>query len=123
MSKIPRTVLSSVVGVLALAALVALPACNAATPTATATEPDCEVNNTAKVTFENRSGTSKTYSVLWDGLTTATLGPGEKSGQKTVAAGIPHTLLFKVSNTGAVACNLSTPTPAQCSSHTYWCTN
>jgi hypothetical protein len=121
MSKIRRTALSGVVGVLALAALVALPACNAMSPTAT--EADCKTNNTAKVTFENRSATSKTYSVLWDGLTTATLGPGEKSDERTVAAGIPHMLLFKVSNTGATACTLSTPTPAQCSSNSYWCTN
>jgi len=81
----------------------------------------CEANNTAKVRFMNKTGTSQTYSVLWDGSVITTLGPGATSEYYTVAAGT-HTLHFKIANSTAEACTPSTPNLAVCSSMDYWCT-
>ncbi len=81
----------------------------------------CETNNTATVKFENRSNTNTTYDIIWDGSKVATVVPGSTSEAFTVSA-VQHTMLFKVTNTNTVACNESTPTPAQCSEHIYWCT-
>ncbi len=88
--------------------------------TKTTTQP-CVTNNTATVKFENRSNTNTTYDIIWDGLKIATVVPGSTSSSFTVSA-VQHTLTFKVTNTNTVACNESTPTPAQCSDHIYWCT-
>lgn len=82
---------------------------------------NCEVNNTAIVTFSNKSASS-TYAVLWDGSIITTLAPGETSESYTVSAGIQHTLLFRYSNSTTAACSQSTPTLAQCSSINYFCT-
>lgn len=81
----------------------------------------CEANNTAQVRFQNKTGTSQTYSVLWDGSVITTLGPGATSDYYTVAAG-EHTLHFKIANTGNEACTQSTPNLAVCSTMEYWCT-
>ena len=81
-------------------------------------DPPCQQNNTASVTFENRSNSS-TYDVIWDGSRIGSIGPGA-SISRTVAAG-QHTLVFKFSNTSNNACSQSTPNPAQCSSQTYSC--
>lgn len=81
----------------------------------------CEANNTAKVRFINKTGTSQTYSVIWDGSTITTIGPGATSDYFTVAAG-QHTLLFKIANSSQEACSISTPNLAVCSSMEYWCT-
>lgn len=82
----------------------------------------CEVNNTAKVRFQNKTGTSLTYEVVWDGSTLTTLAPGSTSEYYTVAAG-SHTLHFKIANSGGQeACTQSAPVLAQCSSMEYWCT-
>jgi hypothetical protein len=90
-------------------------------PTPTPVVPACQKNNTATITFENRSTSNATYTVLWDGSTWTTLAPTVKSQEYTVAASIQHTLVFRVSNTGSNACTPSTPTLAQCSSSSYWC--
>jgi len=118
MFRIPRTVLSVVA---VLAALSALLGCNALSPTSLSS--DCEQNNTASVAFENRSTSSKTYTVIWDGSNLETLAPGVKGEKHTVAAGVQHVLVFRVSNTSQNACSPSMPTPAQCSSTSYWCDN
>ncbi|MCB0696041.1 MAG: calcium-binding EGF-like domain-containing protein [Chitinophagaceae bacterium] len=81
----------------------------------------CEANNTASVRFINKTGTSQTYSVVWDGSVITTLGPGATSEYYTVAAG-QHTLHFMISNSGTEACTQSTPNLAVCSSMEYWCT-
>lgn len=81
----------------------------------------CEANKTAKVRFMNKTGTSQTYSVVWDGSVITTLGPGATSEYYTVTAGL-HTLHFMISNTGTEACTESTPTLVACSSMEYWCT-
>jgi len=82
----------------------------------------CEANNTAQVRFSNRTGSSKTYSVLWDGSVITTLGPGAVSDYYTVAAGA-HTLHFMVANSSSEACTQSTPNLAVCETMEYWCTN
>jgi hypothetical protein len=82
----------------------------------------CEANNTAQVRFQNKTGASKTYSVVWDGSTLTTLAPGATSEYYTVAAGT-HTLHFMYANTTTEACTQSSPVLAVCSSMEYWCTN
>lgn len=90
-------------------------------PTTPAT-PACETNNTAKVTFENRSNTNTTYDIIWDGSKRTTVTSGAKSSTYTEAAGVNHTLVFKITNTNTEACTPSSPTLAQCTSQTFWCT-
>ncbi len=81
----------------------------------------CEANKTAKVRFQNKTGTSQTYTVLWDGSVLTTLSPGSTSDYYTVAAG-QHTLHFMIANTSNEACTQSTPVLVMCSSMEYWCT-
>lgn len=81
----------------------------------------CEVNNTARVRFTNKTGTSLTYSVVWDGSTLTTIGPGATTDYYTVSAG-PHTLHFMIANSTNEACTISTPVLTQCFDHEYWCT-
>jgi hypothetical protein len=81
----------------------------------------CEANQTAQVRFVNKTGTSQTYSVLWDGSVITTVAPGATSSYYTVAAG-QHTLLFKIANSNTEACTQSTPVLLACSSMEYWCT-
>jgi len=92
------------------------------TPTAPTVQA-CETNNTAEVKFQNKSNSNKTYDIIWDGSKTTTVAPGATSSTSTVAAGVQHTLVFKITNTSTDACTPSTPTPAKCTSHTYSCTN
>ncbi len=91
-------------------------------PTAPAL-PQCQVNNTAQVTFQDRSASNRTYDVIWDGSRLTTVAPSQTSSAFTVAAGTQHTLVFKFTNTNVDACTPSTPTLSQCSSETYWCTS
>jgi hypothetical protein len=82
----------------------------------------CEANNTAKVRFINKTGTSLTYEVLWDGSVLTTLAPGATSEYYTVAAG-EHKLHFKIANSGGQeACTQSSPVLVVCGSWEYWCT-
>ena len=125
MSKTLRTLLSGtgVAFILAVGALVVSAACGASpSEPSEPAKPLCQVNNTATVTFENRSANNSTYAVVWDGSTWTTLAPSVKSAEFTVAAGIQHTLTFKIANSSNNACTTSTPTLAQCSSNNYWCT-
>ena len=97
--------------------------CSGTQPTPTSPSsvvPACRTNNTATVTFENRSA-NRTYDILWDNARVTTLGPGVTSPSFSVAAGVQHTLEFRVSNTTTLACTRSTPTLAQCSGHTLSC--
>ena len=80
----------------------------------------CEVNNTARVRFQNKTGSSLTYSVVWDGSTLTTLAPGQTSDYYTVAAA-QHTLHFMVANSTQEACTQSSPVLTQCMDHEYWC--
>ncbi len=128
MSKILRTLLSGV-GVAAVISVLMSVACGSAdsTPTqptkpTTPSVPACQLNNTATVTFENRSSSNTTYSLIWDGSTLTTLAPSVKSESYTVAAGVQHTMVFRIANSSNNACTPSTPTLAQCTSSTYWCT-
>ena len=96
------------------------------TPTSTAinfppvTVSACQANNTALVSFQNRS-TTVTLDVIWDGAKTFTLTPNQTSAGSTVAAGVQHTLRFQVTNTLVVFCAQGTPTLARCESQTYVC--
>jgi hypothetical protein len=81
----------------------------------------CEANNTAQVRFSNKTGTSLTYSVVWDGSTLTTIGPGSTSDYYTVAAGT-HTLHFMIANSSNEACTISSPVLAVCDAEEYWCT-
>ena len=112
----------SVVAVVGLT-LVA-PACSGSNPILTAptspVTPSCQTNNTALVSFENRSP-STMMDILWDGAKIATLGGGTVSPQMTTAAGVPHTLRFQITNTAQLACSQDTPTLAQCSSTKAFC--
>ncbi len=122
-----RTVLSGgiLASALAVAFLLISSACGSTNSSSTPTAPSapaCQVNNTATVSFENRSTSNTTYSVVWDGSTKTTLAPSVKSDAYTVAAGVQHTLVFRIANSANNACSPSTPTLAQCSSQTYWCT-
>lgn len=109
------------VGAAGLIALVGIalalgPGCDVKNPLAS----DCSSNNTASISFGNRSNNS-TYTIIWDGATKATIGPGQTSAPFDAAAGVAHTLLFRFSNTSTTACSASSPVPAQCSSPVYSC--
>jgi hypothetical protein len=81
----------------------------------------CQANDTANVAFGNRS-TSTTQDVVWDGFAVGTLIPGQTSTPPlTVAAGVPHTLIFRIANTSTIACAYLTVVPAQCSTPVYTC--
>jgi hypothetical protein len=81
----------------------------------------CEEENTARVRFENKSGTSLTYTVVWDGVTMTTLSPGSVSEYFTVAAG-QHTMHFMIANSTNEACTVSEPVLLVCKDHSYYCT-
>jgi len=101
--------------------LIGLFACqNANTPEAPEVK-DCVKYNTATIQFENRSVTNRTYDVVWDGVHIATIGPWEKTQVFTVAAG-EHTMTFKVSNSGKLACTTAYPVLQQCGVYSYFCT-
>lgn len=80
----------------------------------------CETNNTASVSFSNRSAATPQY-IVWDGNRVATLTPGQTSDPITVAASVAHTLQFMNANTGTGACSISYPIPSQCATALYWC--
>jgi hypothetical protein len=83
----------------------------------------CQTNNTADVSFQNNSTTSKSYDVIWDGSRVeSNLAPGATSAVHTQAAG-SHTLEFHVAGTQTNACSPASPNIAQCSTHTYSCNN
>ncbi len=84
--------------------------------------PACQTNNTATAYFQNRSSSNLTYDIIWDGTRLASVSPGQDSAVFTFAAGVPHSLAFRLTNTSSNACSPSTPTLAQCSNMFYSCT-
>jgi hypothetical protein len=104
-------------------AAAAAAACTGATPRRDPTPPPaCQTNNTATVSFSNKSNSHSTYTVVWDGVALASVAPGQSSVSCTESAGVAHTLQFKFSNSNAAACNVSAPTLAQCTSQGFSCT-
>jgi len=119
-----RILLSGVLVAGPLAALALSLACTnsptSSTPTTTLAA--CQLDNSAKVTFENRSTTNRTYDVVWDGSKRATVAPTQKSSAFTEQAGVTHSLQFKFTNTGQAACTLSHPILVVCTTVNYSCT-
>jgi hypothetical protein len=83
--------------------------------------PACEQNNTATITFENRSVNNYSMDVMWDGVRITTLGPWQKSDVFTVSAG-QHTMAFKISNSSRLACTIAYPVLVRCTAYAYFCT-
>ncbi len=81
----------------------------------------CAANNTAQISYSNRSA-NKTYNIILDGVLVTSLTQGQTSDYYTVAAG-SHTLEFRYANSTDNACTPSTPNLAQCSSMVYSCGN
>lgn len=85
--------------------------------------PACRTNNTASVSFGNRSATTA-HDVYWDGFRLFTLTPGQTSDPITVAAGVTHRLQPMIANTDdfdAIACNGSNHVLSQCERRTITC--
>jgi len=111
-----------ITAVLAAVTIVSLPACSGSLSTLTApTEPGCQTGNTATVYFESRSVSNRTYDILLDGSQVAAVGPAQNSNLFVVAAGVQHTVLFRLSNTGIAACAELTPVFAQCANQIVGC--
>ncbi len=109
-----------------LAAVVMSLACSTTSPvepiTPTTTLAACRSNNSATVTFENRSASNRSYDVLWDGSRLMTLAPTQKSAEYTAQAGVTHSLEFRVTNSSQSACTTSNPILVVCNTYNYWCT-
>jgi len=112
----------AIAALLSLSLSLVLISCSESPSTPTPAVQACVTNNSAQITFENRY-TSQSIDVIWDGskLTLSPLGPGVKSSEVTVSAGVSHTLLFRVAGTSTVACSQSSPNLSQCSSYNYYC--
>ncbi|MCA1559471.1 MAG: carboxypeptidase-like regulatory domain-containing protein [Acidobacteria bacterium] len=85
--------------------------------------PACRTNNTASVSFGNRSATTA-HDVYWDGFLLFTLTPGQTSDPITVAALLQHTLQPMIANSDdfdAIACNRSTHILSPCERSTITC--
>ena len=85
--------------------------------------PACRTNNTASVSFGNRSATTA-HDVYWDGFLLFTLTPGQTSDPITVAAGVTYSLQPMIANTDdfdAIACNGSRHSFSQCERRTITC--
>lgn len=82
--------------------------------------PACQANNTASVSFGNRSANT-TQDIFWDGLRVATITPGQNSNPITAAAGVAHNMQFRITNTTLLACAVSAPIPVQCDTPLYTC--
>jgi hypothetical protein len=83
-------------------------------------DPACERNQTAVVSFKNNSSRRYDYDIIWDGQKLPSVLYRTVSNSYTFKTG-SHTLIFKVKNTNTVACTLSNPVLAQCSSPTFSC--
>lgn len=80
---------------------------------------DCDQNHTATVVFTNKSVSHRTFNIIWDGSSYATIAPGESKTIKASAGG--HTLAWKISNTSTYGCTQSNPVLIQCYTHNYSC--
>jgi hypothetical protein len=103
-----------------LAILLAVTACGGKSPAAP-TVPACQQNNTAELTFGNRSTSNTTYDVMLNGSRVTTVAPGNNSSPYTLAAGTAHSVSFRITNTTIAACNTASPNLAQCTSQTLTC--
>jgi hypothetical protein len=84
--------------------------------------PSCQTNNTATVSFGNRSAIAQ--DVYWDYFLLFTLTPGQTSDPVTLAAGVAHRLQFMIAyvdDFDAIACNGSTETLSPCERRTVTC--
>ena len=84
---------------------------------------NCEKNQTGEVEFTNNSKTNKTYDIIWDGIMIATIEPGKTSKKFTYAANVPHSLVFKFTNSSSYACDESAPILTQCQENYFSCNN
>lgn len=75
--------------------------------------PACQTNNTGSIRFGNRSSRA-TYDIIWDGGFLFTLAPGQTSDPIVSAAGVAHTLRFRVTGSNTLACADSRPVLNQC---------
>ena len=74
-----------------------------------------------QVEFQNKSTTSTSYDVFWDGnIIVSGLAPGATSTSSTEKAG-NHTVLFNVAGTGTTACGATVNTLTQCTTVAYTC--
>ncbi len=121
-----RTVLQGALVALPLVAVVMSLACSSSSnPLSTSpnTLPSCQVNNSAEVSFLNKSVHNTTYDIIWDGVFMTTLRPTERSEEYTVTAGVAHTLRFRITNSSQDACTISHPSLIVCSTNdSYSCT-
>jgi hypothetical protein len=81
----------------------------------------CQKTNTATVRFQNTS-TNTTQEIIWDGLSIATISPGNTSPDFIVSA-TQHTLVILKAGTSTIACPESTITPFQFNTYTATCSN
>lgn len=75
--------------------------------------PACQTNNTGSIRFGNRS-TTAAHDILLNGAFFQTLVPGQTSEPVSLAAGVPHTLRFRVHGSATLACRDSSPVLTQC---------
>jgi hypothetical protein len=106
------------VGVLITSA--ALTACSGAGTEAPPPPPACQTSNTADVAFRNNNARN-VYQILWNGAVIGTLPPGRTGLNRTVPAGTPHTLTFRIANTTTNACAPSGAVLTQCTSTVFSC--
>ncbi len=83
--------------------------------------PLCETNDTGEVFFSNTSNSNSTHDIIWDGVKIATVAPNQSSQVFTYSAGVPHTLVFRFTNTSNDACTPSTPILTQCQQQGFTC--
>lgn len=83
--------------------------------------PLCETNDTGEVFFSNTSNSNSTHDIIWDGVKIATVAPNQSSQVFTYSAGVPHTLVFRFTNTSDDACTASTPILTQCQQQGFSC--
>jgi hypothetical protein len=83
----------------------------------------CVTNNTGDISFGNRSATVS-MDIIWNGVKLtymSPIAPGATSTPLTAAAGVAHTVLFRVANTSTLACSQASPVLTQCASTTMTC--
>ena len=81
----------------------------------------CYVDYTAALNFTNRSATSRSYDVLLDGVSVATLAPGNTSPDVAVHAWVLHVVAFNYAGTDSTACPREIYTPSRCETHNFVC--
>lgn len=83
--------------------------------------PDCELHNTALVSFSNTSASTNQH-VIWDGVSIVDLVPAQTAGKLVVSAGVAHSMIFRdFQNRANRGCAEATPILTQCSDRTFTC--